>query len=83
MPRRAIFSVLIALAGTLVAPAASLGTGVRNTKFQPGRTAQPVVLRAADAAVVRPAVTSVAVKRPAVSRPATVAVSPAQVPSAP
>jgi hypothetical protein len=83
MPRRAIFSILIATAGTLAAPAAPLSTGVRNVKFQPGRTTPPAVLRPAEATVMRPVAVSVSVKRPTVSRPSTVAVSPAQVPSAP
>lgn len=71
------------MAGTLVAPAAPLGTGVRNPKFQPGRATSPAVLRPADATVMRPSAVAVSVKRPAVSRPATVAVNPARVPSAP
>lgn len=65
MPRRAIISLLIALVGTLTAPAASWGAEVKNNRFQPGRSLKPVVLKPSGMAVMRPAVRR---SRPSVTR---------------
>ena len=82
MRRRAIISVLIGVAGTLAASAAPPGAEVRSSKFQPGQSVSPTVLRASSLTVMRPAAIKVTVKQPAVSRPSTAAVSPAAVRSA-
>ena len=77
MPRRAILSVLVALAGTLGASAAPLGPAVRNMKFQPRAVPPSVILRPADTATLRPTVMRPVVMRPAVSKPARIAINPA------
>jgi hypothetical protein len=75
MSRRAIFSLLIALTGALAATAAPLGTEVKNTRFQPGRSLKPTVLKPAGQAVLRPSVHRV---EPGAARITPVVLSPAR-----
>lgn len=69
MPRCALLSVLIALAGTVTAPAAPLGPAIRHPVFQPGRQLKPAVLRPATVTVLRPS-------RTARLQPSTLTVAP-------
>jgi hypothetical protein len=47
MPRRALISLLVFLAGAVGLAAGPLNLGKKNTRFQPGQALQPVVLQPA------------------------------------
>jgi hypothetical protein len=77
MPRRAIFSLLIALAGTLGASGSIVANQTASHRFQPGGSAKPPVFRPGNMNVTRPAAQ---LTRPVVTHATGIAVGRGQVP---
>jgi hypothetical protein len=77
MPRRVIYSLLLALAGTFTASAAPLTATTMNPRLQPRRSAALPVLSPSRYTVIRPA-TMPSPWRRVILQPAAHAISPAR-----